>query len=242
MRRLKRSSILHNKLVPQASYGLTLIELLIAMAIFAIMATSMFIAFDNVQKAKEVTDRASARLKQYQSAFNRIGQDLQQISSRYIRNEFGDLEFALDYSEGAEIKFSRTGWSRSSFFTKTQRSEIQRVSYYLEDGKLMRAYWRTLDRAQGNQPVRSPLLDGVSEVKFKFFYNNISDSSDPLNGVHEEWPPTQLRNISPGPSAFVADRPYTILPNAVEMTITTDDLGTISRSYLVASGVEYVFK
>ncbi|MEZ5507690.1 MAG: prepilin-type N-terminal cleavage/methylation domain-containing protein [Gammaproteobacteria bacterium] len=36
--------------------GLTLIELLIAIAIFAIMATSMFIAFDNVQKAKEVTD------------------------------------------------------------------------------------------------------------------------------------------------------------------------------------------
>ena len=222
--------------------GLTLIELLIAIAIFAIMATSMFIAFDNVQKSKEVTDRASLRLKAYQSTFNRIAQDLQQISPRPVRNEYGDLDYAVKYQSGAELQFTRTGWSRSSFFTKQQRSELQRVTYYLEDGKLMRAYWRSLDQAPGEQPVRTELLDGVREVSFRFFYRNPLDTNDPLNTLHEEWPPVQLRTTSPGPGTFYPERVFIILPNAIEIALTTDDLGTITRSFLVASGAEFTFK
>ena len=239
MQRSIRSSILPTDAAGYNQRGLTLIELLIAMAIFAIMATSMFIAFDNAQKAKEVTDRASERLKQYQSAFSRIGQDLQQINPRAIRNEYGDLEYPLDYTQGSEIKFTRAGWSRSSFFTKRQRSELQRVAYYLEDGKLMRAYWRTLDQAQGNQPERTVLLDGVSELGFRFLYKNAKDRQDELNGVQLEWPPTTLRNS--GPCAAATDRPCLIMPNAIEIQLTTDDLGDITRSYLVASGLEYAY-
>lgn len=221
--------------------GLTLIELLIALAIFAVMAASMFIAFDNVQKAKDLTDRASLRLKQYQSAFNRIGQDLQQLYARPTRNEYGDLEFALEYSEGSEFRFTRTGWSRSSFFTKHPRSELQRVFYYLEDGKLMRGYWRTLDRPPQEQPVRTVLMDGVSELSFKFIYTNVKDANDPANGMHAEWPPASLRNITSGPATFYPARPYLILPDALEISVTTQDLGTLQRSYLIASGAEYVF-
>ena len=246
MSRLIPSSMLPASHWGQRSQGLTLIELLIAMAIFAIMSASMFIAFDNVQKAKDVTDRASARLKQYQSAFNRIAQDLQQLYPRPARNEFGDLVFALEYTEGSDFSFSRTGWSRSSFFTKNPRSELQRVTYYLEDGKLMRAYWRTIDRPPQEQPVRTVLLDGVSELSFKFMYGNITDNQDPLNDIHNEWPPTQLRTaVQAGAGAanpFLPDRQYLILPNAIEITVTTDDLGQIYRSFMVASGAEYVFK
>src|SRR5690606_5494898 len=141
---------------------------------------------DNVQKSKDVTDRASARLKEYQSAFNRISQDIQQIYPRPVRDEYGDSQYALLYTEGSEFTFTRSGWSRSSFFTKHPRSELQRVSYYLEDGKLMRAHWRTLDRPPQDQPVRTVLLDGVSELSFKFMYGNIKDKDDPLNGMHTE--------------------------------------------------------
>lgn len=226
------------------SRGLTLIELLIALTIFAVMATSMFIAFDNVQKAKDVTDRASSRLKEYQSAFNRIAQDIQQIYPRPVRDEYGDSQYSLLYTEGSEFTFTRSGWSRSSFFTKHPRSELQRVSYYLEDGKLMRAYWRTLDRPPQDQPVRTVLLNGVSELSFKFMYGNIKDKDDPLNGMHNEWPPVQLRAASQAGATlpFYPPREYLILPNAVEITVVTDDLGTIYRSFLVASGAEHVFQ
>lgn len=240
MRPSTHSSVLRARRSHQQ--GLTLIELLIALAIFAVMAASMFVAFDNVQKAKEITDRSSLRLKQYQSAFNRIAQDLQQIYPRPVRDENGDKEYALDYVEGAEFKFTRTGWSRSSFFTQHPRSELQRVFYYLEDGKLMRAYWRTLDRPVQDQPVRSVLLEGVSELRFKFIYKNLADSNDPVNGMHDEWPPTALRTSAPAGASLYPARQEQILPNAIEITVTTDDMGAIYRSFMVASGAEYVFK
>lgn len=246
MPRLIPSSVLRAASPMQHSRGLTLIELLIAMAIFAVMTTSMFIAFDNVQKAREVTNRASLRLKHLQSAFNRMAQDIQQIYPRPVRDEYGDLKFALDYTEGADFRFTRTGWSRSSFFTKTPRSELQRVSYYLEDGNLMRAYWKTLDHAPQDQPVRTILLEGVSELSFKFMYRNIQDAQDPLNSIHTEWPPTQLRTASQSGSSnsdsILPAREFLILPNAVEITVKTEDMGDIYRSFRVASGAEYVFK
>ena len=40
--------------ITSTQQGLTLIELLIAMAIFAVMTASMFVAFDSFQKGKQV--------------------------------------------------------------------------------------------------------------------------------------------------------------------------------------------
>jgi general secretion pathway protein J len=71
------------------NHGMTLIELLIAMAIFAVMTASMFIAFDSFQKGKVVTEASAERLKRYQLAFNILARDMQQIISRPVRDEFG---------------------------------------------------------------------------------------------------------------------------------------------------------
>lgn len=224
------------------SRGLTLIELMIAMAIFAIMAVSMFIAFDNVQRAKEVTDRASERLKQYQSAFNRIGQDLQQITPRYVRDEYGDLRYALQLESDGSLVFTRTGWTRSAFFNKQPRSELQRVQYYLENGNLMRAYWKSLDLGPGDQPKRTLLLESVSELKFQFFYIDNTNPDQPEFKKIEQWPPQETLPATPAEaSAVLTEKAYIILPNAIEIALTTDDLGAINRSYLVAGGADEVF-
>lgn len=222
--------------------GLTLIELMIAMAIFAIMAVSMFIAFDNVQTAKEVTDQASARLKAYQSAFSRIGQDLQQIIPRPVRDEYGDMQYALRLDSDSSLHFTRAGWTRSAFFSKNPRSNLQRVQYYLEDGKLMRAHWKALDLAPGEQPKRSVLLEDVSELKFRFFYFDLTDPARPEPKTIEEWPPsTLLPSTQPEPT-FLPPQAYIITPKAIEIMVTTADMGLISRSYLVADGADEVFK
>lgn len=221
---------------------MTLIELLIAMAIFAVMAVSMFIAFDNVQRAKDITDKASDRLRQYQSAFNRIGQDLQQMTPRHVRDEFGDLQFALKLESDNSLVFTRAGWTRSAFFNKQPRSELQRVQYYLEDGNLMRAYWKSLDLAPGDQPQRTRLLEGVSELKFQFFYIDNTNPDQPEFKRIEQWPPQEALPASPAsPTAPLTDKAYMMLPRAIEIGLTTDDLGVITRSYLVASGADEVF-
>lgn len=223
--------------------GLTLIELLIAITIFAIMTVSMFIAFDNVQKAKDITDRASARLKDYQVAFNRIGQDMLQITPRPTRDEYGDPKGALSYTSDGPLEFTRTGWTRSRFFTKNQRSELQRVQYYLEDGKLVRAYWRTLDLAPGQQPERTVLLDGVSEFSVKLLYDDKTNASNvEYNKLVDTWPPDNVKPVSQPATSFLPDKSYTMLPKAIDLILVTDDLGKIDRSYLVAHGADEVFQ
>lgn len=222
--------------------GLTLIELLLAMSIFAVMAVSMFMAFDNVQRAKEVTEKASERLRQYQSAFNRIGQDLQQLVPRPVRDEYGDPRYALQREDDGSLLFSRAGWTRSSFFNKHPRSNLQRVQYYLEDGKLMRAYWNSLDAGPSDQPTRTVLLEGVSELKFQFYYIDYSNPEMPQPKTIEQWPPQELLPSSQPEMSFLLEPAFIALPDAIEIGLTTDDLGAITRSYLVAGGAEQVFK
>ena len=227
------------------SRGFTLIELLVALTIFAVMAVSMFIAFNNVQTSKEVTDRASDRLKAYQIAFNIIGQDMMQMTPRPIRNEYGDLQYALRYSsDDGHLVFTRTGWTRSHFFTKYPRSDEQRVDYYLEDGKLMRAYWHNLDRAPGTKPVRTMLLKGISDFSVKFLYDDrITNPAQPTyNKLIDHWPPdNMIPPVGTSTAAAVPPKVYFALPKAIDLTFDTDDLGKIHRSYLVPNGADEVF-
>jgi len=212
--------------------GLTLIELLIAMAIFAVMSASMFVAFDSFQKGKELTDTNAERLKHYQIAFNILTRDIQQMFPRPVRDEFGSDTplFALRSDTGSEVEFTRGGWNRSPF-SKVQRSELQRVTYYLEEGKLMRGSWRVLDRAEDSTPQRSVLLDQVENLAFVFYYQ---DKQGKL-ASSQSWPPESLM-ADPGASqSYVPERQFLLLPKIVEMKLTTADMGQISRKFLVAN-------
>ncbi|HEX4937566.1 MAG TPA: type II secretion system minor pseudopilin GspJ [Candidatus Kapabacteria bacterium] len=219
--------------------GITLIELMIAMAIFAVMAASMFIAFNSIQQSKAGGDAASERLRQYQFMFNRMGQDFQQITPRPIRDEYGDPKGALIAGPEGGIEFTRTGWTRSRF-SRSQRSNLQRIQYYLEDGQLVRAYWYHLDREPAAQPTRSVLLEGVTELKFKFYYSYTSDAMEPE--PVEEWPPAAVLAGGGGgatagaapASPIIPQVEHMMLPRVIEVILTTEDLGEITRLFLVA--------
>ena len=212
--------------------GMTLIELLVALAIFAVMTSSMFIAFDSFQKTKEVTELDAERLKKYQIAFNIISRDMQQMAPRAIRDEFGSEAplYAFRAESDNAIEFSRFGWNRSPF-SKVRRSEIQRVAYYIEEKKLMRASWRVLDRAEDSTPVRTELLDNVEELKFVFFFQ------DKQNKWQEDitWPPFDYVTGGSGTFTHIPEREYVLLPRVVDMRIKTDDMGEINRKFLVAN-------
>lgn len=216
----------------QHQRGMTLIELLVAMAIFAVMTSSMFIAFNSFQKAKEVTDVNAERLKQYQIAFNIISRDIQQMAPRAIRDEFGSETrlYALRAESDNAIEFSRYGWNRSPF-SKTKRSEIQRVSYYLEEKKLMRASWRVLDRAEDTTPSRTELLDEVESLSFLFFYQ------DKQNKWKEEasWPPYSMMSGGSGDPTHIPEREFILLPKVLDIKLTTSDMGEFNRKFLIAN-------
>ena len=219
-----------NKLPAQR--GLTLIELLIAMAIFAVMTASMFVAFDSFQKGKSVTEASAKRLKHYQLTFNILARDFQQMLPRTVRDEFGSETplYAVRSEVGSDIEFTRAGWNRSPF-SKVKRAELQRVAYYLEEKKLMRSSWRVLDRAEDTLPDRTELLDGVESLKFVFYY---LDKQKALKTI-ELWPPDVMITGGSGNPTHIPDREFLLLPKIVEMQLTTEDMGVITRKFLIAN-------
>lgn len=212
--------------------GLTLIELLIAMAIFAVMSAAMFLTFDSFQKGKQVTEASAQRLKHYQIAFNILSRDLQQMIPRPVRDEFGSDAplYSMQSDTGSDIEFTRAGWNRSPF-SKVKRAELQRVSYYLEEKKLMRGSWRVLDRAEDTAPDRTELLDGVESLSFVFYY---LDKQSTMQST-DAWPPDSMKVGASATPVSVPEREYLLLPKVVEMKLTTEDMGAITRKFLVAN-------
>lgn len=215
---------------PVGSAGFTLIELLVSMAVFAIMAGGMYLVFNNFTKVKEITDRDSARLAEMQRAFTFIKRDISYIIPRPVKDEYGSEAplFALK-SDGDTIEFTRSGWNSPPFLAR-KRSELQRVSYHLEEGMLKRNYWYVLDRAPDSISKGLDLLTGVEELSFKFYY----EDSDQLKDINQ-WPPTETGVYQKLASCNINANEIR-LPEMVELTVKTSDYGVITRKFSVLSG------
>jgi general secretion pathway protein J len=117
--------------------------------------------------------------------------DVMQMIARPVRDQLGDpLEPMLIGADGL-IEFTRLGWRNP---LGLPRSDLQRVGYVAQDGDLLRAYWRVLDRAPDTEPVLQALLTGVEQVEF--FALDVSGNQ------HSFWP--RAAGIPDDPGARLA--------------------------------------
>ncbi|CBL47057.1 General secretion pathway protein J [gamma proteobacterium HdN1] len=209
--------------------GFTLIELLVAMVIFAIMSTAMYSVFNSFQITKEITDRDAHRLADLQRFFGQFGREIQQAVMRPVGDEFAS-ETHLPALQGTldTLEFTRAGWNLPPF-VDTQRSELQRVGYTLEEGGVVRLQWLVLDRASDTQPIRTPMLENVRELRFRYF---TLDQNRQIQEV-QQWPTDQLggNNSSQQKRYWPLPAREVTLPVMVEITLELPDLGKISRRY-----------
>lgn len=196
-----------------AQNGFTLLELLVALGIFALLAAMSYSGLNSVMLARQVTNQHAERLTQLQMAFLWLGRDVEQAVDRSIRDEYGDVQAAMLGVETGryQLELTRTGWRNPA---GRARSDLQRVAYGLRDGELVRAYWNVLDRAQDSQPLESVLLDGVDKLELRFL--------DSTNKWQTSWPAAQ-----PGGQASPG------APRAVEVTLETTAEGRITRLFRV---------
>jgi len=113
------------------------------------------------------------------------------------------------------VTLTRGGWTNP---VGIQRSELQRVSYTLEKGVLMRQYYPVLDATESVVPVKRPLIDKVKNFSLRFM--------DAGHNWQNGWPP-----ITSGGSATLAPR---LRPVAVEVTVELEDWGVLVRHIEVA--------
>ncbi len=189
--------------------GFTLLEMLVAIAIFALVAIMAHTGLRSVLNNRLHVEQQADRLQQLQLAITLIGRDLVQAVPRPIRDEFGDRQPALQgggsFGEG-RLELTHAGWRNPA---GQPRSELQRVAYRLGEEGLERWSWQVLDRAQDSEPYRALLLDGVDELSFRFM--------DEQRQWHDHWPVEALEGD------------LARLPRAIEVILQLDGRGTIRR-------------
>lgn len=197
--------------------GFTLIEVVVAMFVAAVMMAIGYSALNQALQNRERVAQAQTRLVELQTAMRVMSQDFAQIEPRPIRDVLGSgTEAALlaDPRTQTLVTFTRAGWANPSGLA---RSTMQRVAYAFEAGKLTRVHWPVLDHTQGTPTEQRELLTGLTSVKFRYLASP--------DEWHEEWPP-QGAQAPPNAPASQLQR---LRPLAVEITLETQDFGVITR-------------
>jgi general secretion pathway protein J len=200
----------------QNPHGFTLLELLVAVAVFAVLSAMAYGGLRNVIDNSQQTETAMKRLQQVQLAMLKISRDLTQLSPRNIRDEYGNSRAYLLTVQGDDIfiEFTRGGRRNPA---ELLRSHLQRVAYKIEENTLSRLHWPHLDRTQEMQPYESVLLEEVESASVRFLDIN--------NEWHDEWPPLSATGQTDGDPAALS---------AIEFTVILQDWGELVRIFMVS--------
>jgi len=190
--------------------GFTLIEVLIALAVFGVLATMAQMMLAQTLNNSEMLTERMDRLQSIQRTVGYLSTDFLQAAPRPVRADLGQFEPALRSSFGSDfaLELTRGGWPNSA---GVPRSTQQRAAYRIEDDELIRYHWNVLDRTVNNLPVATVLLEGIDSLTFRFLQHS-GDWTD-------QWPP-----VSSGAASNTSN-----LPRAVEITLVLPDEGELIR-------------
>lgn len=196
----------------KAMFGFTLIEVMVAIMVFASLSIAAYQVVNQVQRSNQQSAEKTARLQQIQRAMIILESDFRQMASRTFKGRANApttrmlyaSEYLLD-SDSYGILFTRLGWQNPQ--QAFPRGEIVKVGYRLVANQLERVWWRYPDTTEGQEPLHKPLLDKVDKIGFRFYGN-------------EQWQDNWESENQ--------------LPAAVEITLTLQDYGEVRRIFLVA--------
>ncbi len=161
--------------------GFTLVELLVAIGLFSILAAMGYGGLSNIIQFQKVQQEAQVQKEDIERALLVMARDFYQIVPRRVRDNTGKAEAALTFdSDNQHIEFSRVG-SAIPYFADDdalfRRSRFSRVGYLLEGEIIYRLTYTALDRALSAVPRRTPMLRDVDEFKIRFLSDNQAWSS-----------------------------------------------------------------
>jgi general secretion pathway protein J len=197
--------------------GFTLLELLVAMGIFAVIGAMALGGLNAVVGQTTVAREQMDRLARLQRAVRLLSGDFNSLAPRFVRDELGTAGEAPLLADGrlfgVELRLSRNSWPNPAGLP--HRGTLQRVQYRIDEDKLIREYWPVMDHVLGQEPRSEELLSGVND--FKLLYLDAQDEWQP------QWPPAQTATTA-----------VTRLPRAVRIVLDLQDWGPVERLIEVA--------
>lgn len=162
--------------------GFTLIEVMVATLITAVLATMGLALLTNALRTQEQLEATMDSVQELELARAVIRRDLSQLVSRRWRVDFGEFSSG-DFEGGTDLRgedlmvFVRNG--RITLGRAESLSSLEQVEYAFEDGALIRRSGLHINSAQDVEKRSRVLLSGLEEVRVRF--RNASGWSDVWN-------------------------------------------------------------
>jgi len=194
--------------------GFTLLELMIAMSVFAIMSTVAYMGLDSIMRSDAANKKQLESIGQLQRAFMFLERDLRQAQPRKARISYDQVlnEMLLGRDVGNLLELTVGG--NPVFSDVVMRSSMKRIRYVLEDEVLYRYQWQHVDYSEAQEPLKMKLLDQVQSVNFVWLDEN---GKPKLN---------QYENQG---GASGATNAHGALPTAIQLEIEVESMGKIVR-------------
>jgi general secretion pathway protein J len=157
---------------PVRQSAFTLLEMVIAIGIFAVIATICYAALNQFVITRETLDQRHRTLAELNLAFTLLERDLRFLQPRIVRDGLGESEAAL-LADSDEL--STLGevlrWTTSvPDYEQNNNQSLQRIALRLEGDELFRISWQVLDRDHDSVESRRRILQGVDSFAVNFFH------------------------------------------------------------------------
>lgn len=189
--------------------GFTLIELVVAMAIFAVLTLSGWQVFNNLIKVRERTTVKAEQIAAIQEAYEQLSRDFVQTVPRPI--SIGTSTEPAFLLQNNVFHLTRTG-----VLDPLQQgvSPMQRVYYTVEQEQLVRYAVAQVDQDGNAIPSKTVLLDHVTNWSVSALSNT---NNSPV------WPIDTTSTVNSATANQTAPGDIT-LPTAVQITLTVNGL------------------
>lgn len=187
--------------------GFTIVEMLIALAIFGMITAAGVTLLSVSARTQESSDRILGELGEIRRVHALMSADFVQAAPRLYRDDQGRTQRAFageGGSEGMLLLFVRRGWDDG------EGGGVQRVGYRLADGALERISFAHVDGGGSATAVR--LLGAVRGLRLRY--------RDREGAWLEDWQPPD----------------GTRLPLAVELVTDSEAHGLVRQVFLVGNG------
>lgn len=154
----------------QKSRGFTLIEVIIALSIFAVLSIIGYKGISSLIQTKVRVEIEDSKWQELILFFDRFELDVKQSVNRPIRTRDDNVEPAwlgrpsFAGEDGAQLVFSRFGDPEQLGFLMDTR----RVGYRLHAGAIELLIWPSLDAAPSAKPEVFKVLTHVAQVTFGY--------------------------------------------------------------------------